>query len=555
VPISRDRFYSISRIGLISANVIVVVALVATAVWIRLENGWVKPVDRQPQDAFLHGTIGTELMPLPVVHVLPDMFPEHFLPGGPDAGDWVEQFGFLRDKDPSANQGLPIGFAITNYRPGTGAPSAVKFVGFSCALCHSTNIRESENQDGTIHYGPGSMSLNLFAWLDAFQSAILAREPLPPGKTADPAKPPPYKLTLASISEAYKTKTGEKLGPLERFFTWVWLRQIRGRITEGLPRFDEPMGNGRSRDPDVAPTGPTRTQPFRTLVRTVLERPGNDMPVYTKIATVFSEDIRKRAQFDGTIADLYARSSLAALAAGATITNMALPEIANNIRMASDYTSTLRPPRYDDVFPGEAAKRDPARVTQGHALYRQYCADCHGDRDPVTGSWANGPQTGEVVPVSTLKTDPERVMFRHYDVLAGAMFALFPEKHPFHFAREDIWPQPGEENDLSIRGYVNAPLDGMFLRAPYLHNGSVLTLAELINLKKRRDAGIRGNNTYDPVDVGFRSPSAADARNYFKFDAAVRGNSNKGHDYPWAYDDPRRNPDDLAALLEYLKTL
>ncbi|WP_192360357.1 hypothetical protein [Mesorhizobium mediterraneum] len=341
MPISRDRLYSIWRITLVSVNVIVVAALVATAVWIRLENDWAKPVDRGPQDAFRHGTIGTEVMPLPVAYVLPDMFPEHFLPGGADAGDWVEQFGFLRDTDPNANQGLPIGFAITNYRPGTGAPSPVEFVGFSCALCHSTRIRENGDQDGTIYYGPGSMSLNLFAWLDAFQSAVLAREP-PAGEIADPAKPPPYRLTLASISKAYETKTGKKLGPFERFFIWVWLRQIRARITEGLPRFDEPVGHGQSRDPRITPTGPTRTQPFRTLVRTVLKRPGNDMPVYTKIATVFSEDMRKRAQFDGTIADLYARSSLAALAAGATITNMALPEIANNIRMASDYTSTLR---------------------------------------------------------------------------------------------------------------------------------------------------------------------------------------------------------------------
>jgi hypothetical protein len=168
----------------------------------------------------------------------------------------------------------------------------------------------------------------------------------------------------------------------------------------------------------------------------------------------------------------------------------------------------------------------------------------------VTGS-----KTGEVVPVVALKTDPERVMFRHYGQLADSLFLLFPDKHPFHFSREDIWPQPGEEADTTIRGYVNAPLDGMFLRAPYLHNGSVLTLAEIINLKKRRDVFYRGDNNYDPVDVGFRSPDVADAGNYFKFDAAVRGNSNKGHDYPWAYDDPRRNTDDLAALLEYLKTL
>src|SRR5439155_13227920 len=137
--------------------------------------------------------------------------------------------------------------------------------------------------------------------------------------------------------------------------------------------------------------------------------------------------------------------------------------------------------------------------------------------------------------VAVLGTDPERVMFRHYGELAGRMFLLFPEGHPFHFPRDAIWPQPGEEDDVGHRGYVNAPLDGMYLRAPYLHNGSVLTLAELINLKKRRDRFYRGQNTYDPVDVGFRSPAAPDARDYFEFDTTVRGNSNKGHDYPWSY--------------------
>ena len=65
----------------------------------------------------------------------------------------------------------------------------------------------------------------------------------------------------------------------------------------------------------------------------------------------------------------------------------------------------------------------------------------------------------------------------------------------------------------------------------------------------------RGGNTYDPVDLGLRSPDQPTERDYFKFDAAIRGNSNQGHDYPWAWNDRRRNTEDLAALLEYLKTL
>ena len=81
----------------------------------------------------------------------------------PQGGDWVEQFGFLRDSDPSANGGLPIGFVVSRYRPQSGAPSPVAFVGFSCALCHSTLIRAGGDQRGQILYGPGSSSLNLFA--------------------------------------------------------------------------------------------------------------------------------------------------------------------------------------------------------------------------------------------------------------------------------------------------------------------------------------------------------------------------------------------------------
>jgi hypothetical protein len=79
------------------------------------------------------------------------------------------------------------------------------------------------------------------------------------------------------------------------------------------------------------------------------------MRVYTKIATIFSEDWRTSAQFDGSIQnDLYARSSMAALAAGATVQNMRKPEIVEDIRAASDFTRTLRPPRFADLFPEEA---------------------------------------------------------------------------------------------------------------------------------------------------------------------------------------------------------
>ncbi|MBV8915172.1 MAG: cytochrome c, partial [Acetobacteraceae bacterium] len=396
MPISLDRLRSLGRIVLIAADTLVALALVATAALLWLEHGWVQPKSLSPEEAFNRGTIGTELMPLVVAQVLPDMYPQHFQPGGAGSGPWCEQFGFL----PTQSEGckdLPLGFAISSYRPGSGAPSPVPFVGFSCALCHTTELHGA---DGTLLDrvpGPGNTSLNLFAWLDALQAAVLDRT-VPPGATPNPAVPPPYTLTVSRLSKAYGARMHRSLGAVEKLMVMLWLDQFRTRLTDGLPRFDDPYGDGRSRDPDVTPTGPLRTQPFRTLVRQVLDRPGDVMAVYTKIATVFSEGTRTSAQFDGSITDLYARSAMAAFAAGATVENMKLPEIANNIRRATDYTKSLHPHKtFAEYFP-DSAERSPERLAQGREVYRRYCFSCHGDWEGA--AWSNGPRTGEVVPLA-----------------------------------------------------------------------------------------------------------------------------------------------------------
>jgi hypothetical protein len=551
MPISQQRLRWLVRLSLTLLNVVVALLVVATGVLVYLESKWVTPQFAEPAAAFWQGTIGTELMPLPVALVLPSLAPHHFQPDGSAAGDWIEQFGFLRR--PDNPDGLPIGFSVSNYRPQSAAPSPVPFVGFSCALCHTTAIRRADKDIPKIVTGPGSVSLNLFAWVDAFQAALIERQPLANGEVFNPKDPPPYLLTVDRIVEAYARETGAELGVLARLMINLWLSQVRDRMEAGLSRFDEPYGHGRSRGEKVTPTGPTRTQPFRTLIRSVLNRPGNDMAVYTKIATIFSQDLRPRAQFDGSLTDLDARSSLAALAAGATVINMAKPEIAHNIQKASAYTTTLRSPSYADMFPDRANIADVARA-RGRQIYREHCFGCHGGRTD-DGSWTTGPCTNTVIPLPEIGTDPERVAFRHYGELPGRTHALFSAEHPLRFDREDIFPMPGQEDDLTGRGYVAAAIDGVFLRAPYLHNASVLTLAELINLKPRRRTFFRGHNLYDPDWVGFVSPAAADARRYFPFDSSKPGNANTGHDYPWAYDDPTRSEADLLALLEYLKTL
>jgi len=73
--------------------------LAAALGFVLLEKTWVGKEPSTPEEYFLYGSTGTELMPLPVFKVLPDIFPENFQPAGKDAGDWVDQFGFVRGKE------------------------------------------------------------------------------------------------------------------------------------------------------------------------------------------------------------------------------------------------------------------------------------------------------------------------------------------------------------------------------------------------------------------------------------------------------------------------
>jgi mono/diheme cytochrome c family protein len=549
--VTRQQLRGLGRTGLILLNVAVALVLLATGALLYLESGWARPTFREPSEAFWSGSIGTEVVPLPAAIAFPILAPQHFQPAGPDGGDWIEQFGFLRNPDDP--NGLPVGLTVSNYRPQTGAPSPVPFVGFACAMCHTTGIQTSEGEEPRIISGPGSVSLNIFAYVDALQAAIVERQPPANGGMPDRNDPPPYLLTADQLIEAYEAETGKPVETQGRLMTRLWLSQARKRIEEAMPRYGEPYGHGRSRDEIVTPTGPTRTQPFRVLIRSLVHRPGTDMKVFSKMATVFSQDLRPRAQFDGSIADIASRSAFAALAQGATAVNLAQDEIAHNIAAASAYTVDLRAPAFTEMFPDQPVP-DPSALARGKEVYQTHCFGCHGDRT-ADGGWSDGPRTNTIIPLAEIGTDPERVTFRYYEELAGLVHAHFGPRHPFAFDRNDIFPLPGEEGDFEARGYLAGPLDGLFLRAPYLHNASVLTLAELINLEPRRDVFYRGRNLYDTARVGFASPRAPDAERYFTYNTATVGNANTGHNYPWAGDDPARSETDLRDLLEYLKTL
>ena len=75
-------------------------------------------------------------------------------------------------------------------------------------------------------------------------------------------------------------------------------------------------------------------------------------------------------------------------------------------------------------------------------------------------------------------------------------------------------------------------LDGLWARAPYLHNGSVPSLADVLRPPVERPTTfVVGYDVYDQQRVGFVS-DGADARAQGRlFDTRLPGNGNKGHRY------------------------
>jgi hypothetical protein len=562
-----------------------------------------------PADAFVNGSIGTELAPLVAFEVLPELFPDEFHPvdryleasrvkGQPSAGDWIDQYGFIRRNlagppvEPSLP--LPVGFTLSYHRPDSGAPSPVLFVGLSCAACHSAEIRTEADKPGPVIYGVGNAALNLLAFSEAVRAVVL--------KQVDPKDPQSdYVLTLDAIRQAQARK-GHEMTAAETALTWGWLRAIRGDARNSIAEYqrviDEPYRAAELVDPRYALAGPIRTQPFRSLVRVHLDRPGwwagaHQMDQgFSKIPVVFHQAHRFHgnwAQFDGSVKSIPARSTLAASTAGANVNNLSRHDLSEHIKRAAEYTETLAPPTWEKLF-GKPAARDGAVFDRGKAVYRSECYACHGG-PTADGGWtwdeklkvevklASGELKqfgfGDVIPLEVIGTDPQRVQFRHKDVIAQVVADKFGKDfrkdHPLAFKEDDL---------RAPDGYYAGPIGGAFLRAPYLHNASILTLSELIGREDRRDRFYRGRNEYDPDRVGWKSPTVDLPRNpdgttnprpldrhlYFLFDTKVRGNSAAGHAYPrWAFDpaDSMKRKaglappqeQDLDALLEYLRTL
>ncbi|MGI9434506.1 MAG: c-type cytochrome [Geminicoccaceae bacterium] len=456
------------------------------------------------EQRFLHASLGGEIstgIPYRIFQVLPDVFDDE-LPENDAEG--FRKFGFLRNDDPN----LPLGFAkrLMGYERVT----------VNCALCHVSSYRfDSEETPKQALAGPAH-TVDVQGYIEFLKTI------------ADDNHVDRWGgRLLKAIDKRGSLSWYDKL--IYRFILIPQTRSLLTRQAESLAQ----VHDGRAVKGTVgwAVKGTTGRGDSITRIKTgLLQKRRDGSPGFTDFPAIWNLEQRAGRP-------LYAGGEMRSIddvMIGHALSLGAPPGPETKKRMADmrDYLGTRQAPKLIPALTeaGQDLILDIASVSRGKKIFEEECQGCHG--------W-NGEHAGEVVPVAEVGTDVERYnSWRHQHAVA----------------LNQMKAELGVESELAAktRGYVAKPLDGIWLRAPYLHNGSVPSLTELLApLKERSEVFYRGCDIYDPMSMGFASDGPSKAcPAVTEFDTTEPGNSNGGHLYGTDLSSLKKQQ-----LIDYLRTL
>ncbi|HEY6881449.1 MAG TPA: hypothetical protein VI299_25665 [Polyangiales bacterium] len=214
-------------------------------------------------------------------------------------------------------------------------------------------------------------------------------------------------------------------------------------------------------------------------------------------------------------------------------------EVINNFAHVEKFLEDkVATPKYEDF----GHKIDKALAAQGEKVFLEACAKCHGT---YSANDADETYPNALVDLDEIGTEPT-LATNHWIYPVDTWYSKS------WYAKQDLGAKI-----VKTHGYLAPPLDGVFITAPYLHNGSVPTLEQLLDPSKRL-ATWTSNMSADDYDwdaVGWKDkPLDLDIwtldQNFGIYNTAEDGNSNKGHTYGAAL-----TPAERKQVLEYLKTL
>jgi hypothetical protein len=488
--------------------------------------------------SFKDTALGNLGVPMVMLRLFPVLFPQYW--GTPSMN--FAPVGFAQD--PYELRALPLGLGYTPSPTAVPTPLGnvnVNVVTLTCMGCHGGRV---QGPDGVVHTVPGAPNTQF----DGFRTMVYATVN-DPGYTAAA-----FRTALAAqpLGWVYEDPTMLVQESLERAIFMApggaeaMLAQLQQGSDFGAQRFGATLGTYTyGMTPNAPnPAGPTPgyldaigagisivvdpTQFTSTQLRSILP----PAPAMIDIMSVWNQKARPAAQWDGSIPNHLHRNLAAEFGVIGSPTNLNM----QNADVTTTFTDALPSPPYPyDVEDGEAAA--------GTVLFGKYCATCHYDGNAT------------IFPTSEVGTDPNRAnIWSPYTVGALRTVLRAACTDPVT-CNPGGAPLPDAQIVNPTGGYMALPLNGIWARAPYLHNGSVPTIAALLT-NKRPTTFYRGNITLDPVNLGFVSNAAVTPFAAI-FDTTKSGNSNAGHStaefngpIDWA-----NSPIQLKQIIEYMKTL
>ncbi len=266
-------------------------------------------------------------------------------------------------------------------------------------------------------------------------------------------------------------------------------------------------------------SGPGRNDAFGLLSAVLFGEPQAYAPV--KYGLVWNVEHRPWVHWDGNTQSPIGRNLLASLGLGAPLVGKQAKLDFALVKRQTDLSEKIQPPKYPFII-------DDALARRGALHYETLCASCH-----------NGPETdNRLHDVSEVGTDPLRP-------------TLFTQKQADLFNNflggiETEGYEPSKVPGIRSTGKLwAASLQGVWARSPYLHNGSVRTMEELLTPSAQRAKSFhRGSREYAESEMGYVDQGS------YVLDTTLPGDSNAGHDYGTSLSNQEKRE-----LIEYLKTL
>lgn len=286
----------------------------------------------------------------------------------------------------------------------------------------------------------------------------------------------------------------------------------------------------------LVPTGVIRTWFYRQAGKPIPE----DLPrAAVKVPHMWGYGVKRQV---GSFSDGGGNGKLPGWAIAVELVANQKPEVIRTYLHKIEHTENLLgdflPPKYP--FKIERKQADLGKIT-----FDKTCAKCHGtyERDPFGLAIYKEPKW---IPHHVVKTDDDRL-----NNIEGEFLELV-RTNPL----KDILIDSARDG----RGYFAPRLEGVWARFPYLHNGSVPTIMDLLNVASKRpkqfslkDAGEKSR--FDSNRLGLKIPRRRKLIDFNRnlrswYDTSLEGQSNKGHEF---YTDLTLQ--EKQDLIEYLKTL